>query len=125
MTPVYDSPTDFFQRWLHSWRGQSYTIANAFFLRLLSAVYCVAFLSYWTQVDGLVGNEGILPHEAYLQVVERVAEERNFNPYLRLPTLCWLNTGDGFFTSRTSRNGGKRATGGSASARASTWARCP
>ena len=31
------------------------------FLRLLGVVYLVAFASYWSQVDGLVGSGGILP----------------------------------------------------------------
>jgi len=38
----------------HAWTRQV-------FLRLLGAVYCVAFLSLWVQIEGLVGSRGILP----------------------------------------------------------------
>ncbi len=31
------------------------------FLRLLGAVYLIAFVSLWVQVEGLIGTRGILP----------------------------------------------------------------
>ena len=48
------------------WRGRSlrpptYHIASALFLRLLGVVYLIAFVSLWTQIDGLIGDHGILP----------------------------------------------------------------
>ncbi len=66
-------PTFFLTRWL--------------FLRLLGVIYLIAFLSLWTQVDGLIGSNGILPAERYLNAIrEQVGLER----YLTFPTLCWL-----------------------------------
>ena len=72
-------PTFFLTRWL--------------FLRLLGVIYLIAFLSLWTQIDGLIGSDGILPAERYLSAVrEQVGLER----YLAFPTLCWLNDSDAF-----------------------------
>src|SRR5437016_865130 len=62
------------------------------FLRLLGLTYLIAFVSLWTQIDGLVGHNGILPVADYLEAVgERVGPER----YWRLPTFSWLDAGDG------------------------------
>ena len=72
-------PTFFLTRWL--------------FLRLLGVIYLIAFLSLWTQINGLIGSDGILPAERYLSAVrEQVGLER----YLAFPTLCWLNDSDAF-----------------------------
>ena len=72
-------PTYFLPRWL--------------FLRLLGVIYLIAFVSLWTQISGLIGGNGILPAGEYLETVrERIGPER----YRLLPTLCWLNSSDGF-----------------------------
>ena len=73
-------------------RTDSY-LCRWLFLRLLGIVYLIAFVSLWTQIDGLAGHNGILPVVDYLEAVrERIGAER----YWRLPTFCWLDTGDGF-----------------------------
>ena len=82
-------------RWL--WgenRGRpEYYLTRWLFLRLLGATYLIAFISLWTQIDGLVGSNGILPAQEYLESVRtQVGHER----YRLLPTLCWLNSSDGF-----------------------------
>ncbi|MDE0298754.1 MAG: lipase maturation factor family protein [Candidatus Poribacteria bacterium] len=70
-------PTFFLTRWL--------------FLRLLGVIYLVAFLSLWTQIDGLIGSDGILPAERYLTAIrDQVGLER----YFAFPTLYWLNDSD-------------------------------
>ena len=72
-------PAFFLTRWL--------------FLRLLGVIYLIAFLSLWTQIDGLIGSDGILPADRYLSTVrDQVGLER----YLAFPTLCWLNDSDAF-----------------------------
>ncbi len=71
----------------------TFFLASALFLRLLGLCYFVAFLSLWPQVDGLVGSRGILPVARLLDVVRaHTGSER----YWLLPTLCWLDSGDGF-----------------------------
>src|ERR671931_521387 len=67
----------FFPRWL--------------FLRLLGLIYLVAFVSLWTQIDGLIGQRGILPVGEFLQTArEQIGGER----YWWIPTFCWLNAAD-------------------------------
>lgn len=72
-------PTFFLTRWL--------------FLRLLGVIYLIAFLSLWTQVDGLMGSDGILPAEQYLNAIR---DQVGLDRYLAFPTLCWVNDSDAF-----------------------------
>ena len=82
-------------RWfwgLHTERA-SYFLSRWLFLRSLGVIYLIAFLSLWMQIDGLVGNNGILPSTAYLEAIrEQIGLER----YRLFPTLCWLNPSDSF-----------------------------
>ena len=66
-------------------------LVRALFLRLLGAVYLVAFASLWVQVHGLVGSGGILPVGEFL---ERAGSVLGDGAWLRVPTFCWLNSGD-------------------------------
>ena len=68
-----------------------FALSRALFLRLLGAVYGIAFLSLAPQLPGLVGSEGLLPAAGYL---ERVYEVQGAEAYYRLPTLLWLWPGD-------------------------------
>ncbi len=63
------------------------------FLRLLGLVYLSAFLSLWTQADGLIGSNGILPVSQWLADVH---DYYRGDAYRQMPTLCWLDSGDGF-----------------------------
>ena len=67
------------------------TLVRALFLRLLGVVYLVAFASLWVQVHGLVGSGGILPVGEFL---ERAGSVLGDGAWLRVPTFCWLNSGD-------------------------------
>lgn len=82
-------------RWLwgqHLGRPEYY-LTRWLFLRLLGAIYLIAFISLWTQIDGLVGSNGILPAQEFLDAVQvQIGHER----YRLFPTLCWLNASDGF-----------------------------
>src|SRR5437667_4264254 len=63
------------------------------FLRLIGIIYLIAFLSLWTQIDGLVGQNGILPVADHLSdSLGPLGPQR----YWRLPTFCWFSTSDGF-----------------------------
>ena len=68
------------------------------FLRALAVIYLVAFVSLWTQIDGLVGSKGILPAEQFMSgVSEQVkANHIGFDRYRLLPTLCWFSASDTF-----------------------------
>lgn len=47
--------------WGSEARPSTYVTASWLFLRALGAMYLVAFVSLWTQVDGLIGPNGIFP----------------------------------------------------------------
>ncbi len=68
-------------------------LARWLFLRLLGLIYLIAFISLWTQIDGLIGHNGILPAADFLQAArQQIGPER----YWWMPTICWLNASDGF-----------------------------
>ncbi len=63
------------------------------FVRLVGVVHLVAFASMTLQIRGLAGRDGILPAAEYLaQLAQHYGPER----FYLLPTLAWLNAGDGF-----------------------------
>jgi predicted DCC family thiol-disulfide oxidoreductase YuxK len=61
------------------------------FLRLLGAIYTIAFVSLWTQIAGLYGSKGILPAAQYLAAVR---SHYGIERHWLLPTLAWLNVSD-------------------------------
>jgi lipase maturation factor 1 len=63
------------------------------FLRLLAAIYLVAFASLAVQVTGLIGERGILPASGYLAAVSKVL---GASAYWKLPTVFWVAHGDTF-----------------------------
>jgi hypothetical protein len=68
-----------------------YAWMRGVFLRLLGAVYLVAFVSLWVQVEGLIGTRGILPIHDLLELArERLGPSR----YWVLPTVFWAGDGD-------------------------------
>lgn len=88
-------------RWL--WgsdvRPPQYGVSGGIFLRLLGAIYLVAFASYGFQVHGLFGPEGILPVHAAVETARSLPGSGGFWPSLFLWTggsetmllgACWL-----------------------------------
>src|SRR5262245_51165206 len=73
-------------------RPESFVLAGEIFLRGLARVYLVAFVSLWTQVEGLIGSNGILPAQDYFMAARQIPSPSR---YFKLPTLCWLGAGDG------------------------------
>ena len=71
--------------------GNALTVA--LFLRAFGAVAVAAFVSLWTQIDGLVGSRGIYPVADLFQIVrERLGPGGGWS----YPTLLWLSPTDGF-----------------------------
>ncbi len=68
------------------------------FVRSLGLIYLIAFLSLWVQIIGLVGKEGILPGNLAMDSMRQTADAQHLvmGRYHLVPTLCWLNTSDGF-----------------------------
>ena len=79
--------------WCKDVRRPSYVWARRWFLRALGAIYLIAFISLWVQVDGLIGSNGLSPVNQFLPVVHgQIGREA----YALLPTLCWFNSSDAF-----------------------------
>jgi predicted DCC family thiol-disulfide oxidoreductase YuxK len=77
--------------WGRSVLRPTYFAANALFLRLLGLCYLAAFVSFWVQEDGLVGEHGILPLGEFLEWVRgQTGAER----YWLVPTLSWWSSGN-------------------------------
>ncbi|MFN2542512.1 MAG: lipase maturation factor family protein, partial [Chthoniobacterales bacterium] len=79
--------------WGKDVRPPSYLWARRWFLRVLGLIYLIAFVSLWVQVDGLVGTDGISPLNQFLPFIRQQLGGRAF---LFFPTLCWLNSSNGF-----------------------------
>jgi predicted DCC family thiol-disulfide oxidoreductase YuxK len=80
-------------RWLwgNNVRLPHYHLVRWVFLRGLGAIYLIAFLSLWLQVEGLVGSQGLQPASAWLDAVR---ERFGRAAYLQAPTLFWLSASD-------------------------------
>jgi predicted DCC family thiol-disulfide oxidoreductase YuxK len=91
----YRRTASFFTRllWGSDVRRPTYFKSRDWFLRSIGCIYLIAFLSLWMQVDGLIGENGILPVADYLTAAR---EHFGGNAPFYLPTLCWLNTSDSF-----------------------------
>lgn len=79
------------------WYGKAgvpptYCIAAVLFPRLLGIIYLIAFASLWTQIDGLIGERGLLPFTDYLDAVEQHYRQQDppASPTWNFPTLVWL-----------------------------------
>lgn len=70
-----------------------YTVGPEIFLRLLAVVFAIAFASFWWQLRGLIGPDGLLPATPFL---DAVTAQLGASRWWRLPTLCWI-FGGGWF----------------------------
>ncbi len=81
-------PAGFLFGW---WQSGEHSIALSLFIRMLGAVYVLAFLSLLVQAKGLFGKRGILPIRDYLALLRRLGARR----FYYCPSLFWLSSGDG------------------------------
>jgi lipase maturation factor 1 len=70
---------------------ETYQVTSWIFLRLLGAIYLMAFASFGVQAGGLVGSHGILPASEFLGAVHQSLGTAS---YWNAPTLLWLNQSD-------------------------------
>ena len=68
---------------------QSYWLTRFFILRLLGAVYTIAFLVAVNQLKPLAGSHGLLPMDLYIDQI-RSALGSTGAAFLRLPSLFWF-----------------------------------
>ncbi len=77
--------------WGDNLQPSTYNVTRGLFLRGIGVIYLVAFVSLSTQVLGLVGSNGILPGEHFLNSIE---EQLGNEAYRLLPTLAWFDASD-------------------------------
>jgi len=77
-------------------KDNNFSIAVWLFFRALGVVYLFAFLSYWIQIPGLIGENGILPAKILLEASKYNLGEKAYYYY---PTLMWFNSSDFFLSS--------------------------
>lgn len=68
----------------------SYALSSWLYGRLLGLVLLVAFLSFWVQIEGLLGENGIAPAEALFGHLRRAEGVTFFDR----PTLAWIAADD-------------------------------
>src|SRR3954468_5204737 len=86
-----------FRRRLHKSREPatlpSYWLTRFVILRLLGAIYAVAFLVAINQILPLIGSDGLLPVGIYLkQISDAIGSTDGF---VHLPSIFWFNHSDG------------------------------
>ena len=79
--------------WGEDVRPPTYFGARRWFLRALGAIFLIAFVSLWLQIDGLIGANGISPVRDFLAAVR---EQSSGHAFSILPTLCWFNSSNAF-----------------------------
>jgi len=67
-------------------------LTRQLFLRLVGVTFLIAFVSYWVQLDGLIGSSGILPASELMTSARSLGAAGIW----RAPTFCWLGTSDLF-----------------------------
>lgn len=72
--------------------ARSFLLGRWLFLRGVGLAYLFAFLSLAFQIEGLIGEEGILPVKPFLEAVKN---SFGFARFWRVPTLFWIGAGDG------------------------------
>jgi len=75
--------------------AQTYWLARFAILRLLGLIYFIAFLVFINQGIPLLGENGLLPAPAFLERVRHHFGTPGL-AFLKLPTLFWLKSSDGF-----------------------------
>ena len=84
-------PSNSLRRWFDVWNAGESQLVRGLFSRVLGIVYLVAFVSFATQVLGLIRTHGLLPIGDYLNAVQRAL---GASGYFFAPTLLWVNSSD-------------------------------
>lgn len=77
--------------WGKNFEPARHEIISRLFLRLLGCVYLVAFVSFAVQASALIGSDGVLPLQYYLDPIK---DQVGNSAYWRLPTLFWFSYSD-------------------------------
>jgi predicted DCC family thiol-disulfide oxidoreductase YuxK len=74
-------------------RPATYVLTRALFLRLLGVIYLIAFVSFFVQMDGLIGTNGVLPAQ---QFIDAVTNHFGGSKWWIAPTLAYYDSSDRF-----------------------------
>ncbi|MFZ4482531.1 MAG: lipase maturation factor family protein [Chthoniobacterales bacterium] len=82
--------------WGSSTLPPTYAISGWLFPRLMGLTFLFAFVSLWTQIDGLAGSQGILPVADCLENVRNhfAATGSSWDAWLHIPSLLWFGASD-------------------------------
>lgn len=73
----------------------TFGIAQSFFVRGLGLIYLIAVLSWWVQIDGLVGSNGVIPAANYMEAAKNHFSAPSGEIYWKIPTFLLWNASDG------------------------------
>jgi lipase maturation factor 1 len=76
--------------WGSDVRRPGFAAGMWWFLRALSAIFALAFVSYWIQMPGLVGERGILPAGEFFSAAEAAGVG-----FWDMPGILWWGAGEG------------------------------
>ena len=77
--------------WGRQYEPPRYELIRWLFLRLLGCIYFAAFVSLGVQITGLIGSNGILPLDLFL---EGVKQHFGSIAYLKMPVIFWFYLND-------------------------------
>ena len=63
-------------------------IVRILFLKGLSLIYLISYLSLYSQIQGLWGNDGLFPSNIFLKRLKENLQGHKY--YLFYPSLAWL-----------------------------------
>ncbi|HEY4259645.1 MAG TPA: hypothetical protein VGM98_05790, partial [Schlesneria sp.] len=61
------------------------------YLQAFGFVYLIAFWSLWSQIHGLIGQQGLLPADAFFKAAYG---KLGSDAYRLLPSVCWIGSSD-------------------------------
>lgn len=67
-----------------------YRMGAALFCRGIGLIYLIAILSWWVQVDVLIGKDGLIPAQSLLDFLDRQWSQSPDASRWDLPTLFWI-----------------------------------
>jgi predicted DCC family thiol-disulfide oxidoreductase YuxK len=77
--------------WGRNFEPAQWRLTSWVFLRLLGLIYLGAFVSFGSQVTGLIGTEGIAPVTAFLSAVQ---DKFGANSWIAAPMVFWFGASD-------------------------------
>ena len=86
-----DQPTPLRRWFAPDFSEPSYLLARWIWLRALGGIFFSAFYSLYFQIHGIIGPNGILPVNAYLDAIRAAL---GLKRYWLAPTLLWIDSGD-------------------------------